>query len=174
MSRRRSLIIGVALTTAALIFATISAPEVETPATTQGNCAYQWAYQDAVELTQFIDEAAKALNQEASARAQYYGEDCIYADGTSTFSAMETDFYIRLPVDDLTKEEEFGDFVAQVMEIVTQIPREELSGNYGFVEFWFEKSTTEHITFRVPIQQYIDEAQGKSGVELFQLFYSQP
>ena len=174
MNRRRNLIVGLVLTTAAVVMSTLLAPEVKPSPAAQGNCAYQWAYKDAPELTKFIDDAVKALNQEASARAQYYGEDCVYADGTSTFSAMETDFYIRLPVDDLSQEEDFGNWVAQVMEIAIQIPREELSGNYGFVEFWFEKSETEYITFRVPIQQYIDKARGESGVELFQLFYSQP
>lgn len=187
MKRKRNWVIGLVLATATAItvLTTVSAPDAEPPVTqsseiteapssSQGNCGYQWAYHDAPELTQSFDGAVKALDSKASGRVEFYGEDCVYTDGTSTFSAMETDFHVRLQVEDLDKEEDFGNWVAQVMEIVIQIPREELSGNYGFVEFWFEKNETEHIVFRVPIQQYINEAQGRSGAELFKMYYEQP
>lgn len=184
--------VGIVLTAAAVLgtLQTVSAPstEPETPSaqpalttaeetespTAAQTCGYQWAYKNAPELTSSFDEAVKALNPDASGRVEFYGEDCIFHDGTSTFGAMETDFYVRLQVGSLNKEEDFGNWVVQVMEIVTKIPREDLSGNYGFVEFWFEKSEAEHIVFRVPIQQYINEAQGESGAELFKMFYSQP
>jgi len=149
-------------------------PQTEPPASQGQECGYQWAYHNAPELTNAFDADIKELNANASGRVEFFGEDCIRADGTSTFLPMETDFYVRLQVDDLSKEAEFGDWLAKVMEIVLQIPQEQLSGKYGFVEFWFEKSETEHRTFRVPIQQYIDEAQGKSGAELFQMFSPQP
>jgi hypothetical protein len=194
MKRKRNLIIGLVITTATTlaVLTTVSAPNVETPITTkdvsvtetseipvtltepsptdQGSCSYQWAYHNAPELSASFVAALKNVNPAASGSVEYYGEDCIYADGTSTFGAMETDFYVHLQVDDLNQEEEFGNWVAQVMKIVTEIPRKELSGNYGFVEFWFEKNETEHIVFRVPIPQYISEAQGKSGAELFNLY----
>jgi len=199
MKHRRNLIVGIVLTaaTATAVLTTVSAPghdtpemetassapTVDTPPTatdsaesaSQGGCAYQWAHKDAPELTDSFDTAVKALNPEANGRAEFFGEDCLYINGTSTFLALETDFYTRLPVDDLSQEEDFGNWVAQVMEYMTQIPREDLQGpNYGFVEFRFEKNEAEHIVFRVPIQQYIDEAQGKSGAELFQMFYTPP
>lgn len=187
MNRTGKLAIGAALTTAIAIFGalqTVSAPSNETvtsltasapPAAAQTElCGYMWAYKDAPELTTSFDSAVKALNAQASGRAELFGEDCVYADGSATFSTMETDFYTRLPVDDLSKEEEFGNWVAQVMEIVIQMPREDLPGNYGFVEFTFAKNEAERIIFRVPIQQYINDAQGKSGAELFRLFYSPP
>ena len=187
MKRAGKLAIGAALTTAIAVFGalkTVSAPANETgtslpaseaPAAAQtGSCGYIWAYKDAPELTTSFDSAVKALNAEASGRAELFGEDCVYDDGSVTFGVMETDFFTLLPVDDLSQEDEFGNWVAQVMEIVTQIPREELPGNYGFVEFTFEKNEAEWIGFRVPIQQYINDAQGKSGAELFRLFYSPP
>ncbi|MBN8657791.1 MAG: hypothetical protein J0M11_18815 [Anaerolineae bacterium] len=187
MKRAGKIAIGVALTTAVAVFGalqTVSAPanEVgtsppasETPtATPQGPCGFMWASKDAPELTVSFDNAVKALNSEATGRAELFGEDCVYADGSSTFGVMETDFYVRLPVSDLGKEEEFGNWVAQVMQIVTQIPRETLPGNYGFVEFTFAKNSAERIIFRVPIQQYISDAQEKSGAELFRQFYSPP
>jgi len=182
VKRAGKFVVGAAITTAIAVFGAfqiVSAPSNETipppqPDAQNGPCSFVWAYKEAPELTTFVDNAVKALNPESVGRAEYYGEDCIYADGTSTFSAMQTDFYIRLPVEDLNEEEDFGNWVSQVMQIVAQIPREELPGNYGFVEFRFEKTEAEHITFRVPIQQYIDEAQGKTGVELLQMFYTPP
>ena len=183
MKRAGKIAIGVALTTAVAVFGalqTVSAPANEAvtspPAssTPQGPCGFMWASKDAPELTASFDDAVKALNSEATGRAELFGEDCVYADGSATFGVMETDFFVRLPVSDLGKEEEFGNWVAQVMQIVTQIPRETLPGNYGFVEFTFEKNSAERIVFRVPIQQYISDAQGKSGAELFRQFYSPP
>jgi hypothetical protein len=121
-------------------------------------------------LTKKLNAAVQAINPAASARAQLFGEDCVYADKPSTFGVMETDFYVRTPADDLTNEESFGNRIAQVMPIVAEIPRGEIQGNYGFVEFWFEKSEAEHVIVRVPIQKYLDEAQGKTGAELFTMF----
>ncbi len=155
---------------------TISFTDTPTPTLTPSyeGCGYMWAYHDAPELTEKINAAVRSLNPDAGARAELFGEDCVYADGHSTFGAMETDFHIQLSVDDLTDEEAFGNFVAQVMPVIIQIPREEIQGNYGFVEFLFTKSEMERIIFRVPIDKYINEAGGKSGAELFRFFYIPP
>ena len=186
MNRKRNWIIGVILTAATGFVAlqngfapavdsatpTPGITETATSAPVDGPCAYVWAHHDAPELTQKIDDAVHAIDPATTARAELFGEDCVYADGRSTFGAMETDFYVRLPTDDLTNEEALGNWMAQVLPIVAEIPREEISGNYGFVEFWFEKNDAEHMIVRVPIQKYIDEAQGKTGAELFRMFYS--
>jgi hypothetical protein len=188
MKRKQNLVIAIVLSTAAgfLALQNVSAPApdpvTQTPVVgiavteppTSETCAYVWAYHDAPELTEKLDAAVKAIDSAASGRAQFFGEDCVYADGHSTFGAMETDFYVRKPADDLTNQESFGNWMAQVMPIVVGIPREEVKGNYGFVEFWFEKNEAEHVIVRVPIQKYIDESQGKTGAELFNLFYAVP
>ncbi len=148
----------------------------DTPTVTPAyeGCAYMWAYHDAPELTQKIDSAIRAIDPAASANVNLFGEDCIFADGHSTFGAMETDFYVHLPVNDLANEEVFGNWMAQVLPLIAQIPREEIQGSYGFVEFWFEKTSTEKVVVRVPIQQYKNEAQGKTGAELFRMFFVTP
>lgn len=197
MKHRRNWIIGAVLSTAAAVVAlqTVSAPqqdssllptltvsptEVETdvpteePSALQG-CAYTWAYRDAPELTQTIDTKVKELNPNAEVVATQFGEDCLKTDGSVTFGVMQTDFKVRLPVEDLTKEDEFGNWIAQVMQAVIEIPREDIPGpNYGFVEFRFEKNEAEHITVRVQIQEYLNDAQGKSGADLFRIFYFPP
>src|SRR3989304_182060 len=98
--------------------AKFSATETETITPAYEGCAYTWASHDAPELTEKVDAAIVALNEQASARASLFGEDCIYADGHSVFGAMETDFYVRLPVNDLTAEEDFGNWISQVLPII--------------------------------------------------------
>jgi hypothetical protein len=181
MKQNRIWIIGIILSAAAGFVAveSVSAPTAEigitdTPISNDGDCAYTWAYHNAHELTEKLSAAFLAIDPVINARAEYYGEDCVYADGHSTFGVMETDFYIHKPVDNLTNEEAFGNWMSQAMKIVIEIPREQIQGNYGFVEFWFEKSEGEHVIVRVPIQQYKDAAQTKTGVELFRMFATSP
>jgi hypothetical protein len=155
--------IATAIPTAAIIDTVTSAPAEEP-------CAFVWASHDSPELTQKVNAEIQAVNPKANVRAELYGEDCVYSDGHSTFGVMETDFHVNLPVDDLANEEALGNAMAQILPIIVNIPREEIQGKYGFVEFWFEKNETEHVVVRVPIQKYIDEAQGKTGTKLFRMF----
>lgn len=188
MKHKRNWIIGLVLSVIAALIAlqnaaaptqedtvpdSVITETIEISIPTYEGCAFVWAYHDAPELTDKVDIAVRALDEQSSAYASRFGEDCLYADGSSTFSVMETDFYVHLSVEDLTTEEIFGDWMAQVLGFITQIPREEIQGNYGFVEFWFEKNDAEHIILRVPIQNYLNEAQDKTGTELFQMYYSQ-
>jgi hypothetical protein len=191
MKRSRNLLIGIVLAAAAGLFALQNgiapAPgpatqiptstETETPTVTaivDETCGYNWAYHDAPELTRKLEEEVKALNPNARARASLYGEDCVYADGHSTFGVMETDLYMHLTTDDLTDKEALGGWMAQVLPIVAEIPHEEIQGNYGFIEFWFEKNDSEHVIGRMPIQDYLKNGQGKTGAELWQMFFNQP
>jgi len=137
-------------------------------------CGYQWAYHNAEELGVMIDEGMRDMNPAASGNASFYGEDCTYADGTSTFGAMETDFYVRIPVADLTNEDALGEWLSQVLRVVLEFPTDMIQGKYGFVEFWFEKSESEHLVVRVPIQQYMDGTHGITGAALFRMFYVEP
>jgi len=191
MKHKRNWAIGIILSAAAAFAAlqNVAAPthKVETPESVititptvessptvgvdnSGSCGYIWAYHDDPELTAKVDEAIRQLDPTASANVQQFGEDCVYEDGHSTFSAMETDFYVHLPVADLKHEETFGNWMAQVLSIITQLPREEIEGKFGFAEFTFEKTKMDRLLVRIPIQRYIDEAQGITGMELFRMF----
>ena len=151
-----------------------SAAVTTAPAPDYEGCAYMWAYHDAPELTETFSALVTELDPAAKAYASLYGEDCIYADGHADFHTMETDFYVQLPVKDLADEESFGNWMGRVMQFVLKIPREEISGNYGFVEFRFEKSETEQTIARVSIQKYKDEGQDKSGAALYKAFSASP
>src|SRR5258706_1859698 len=138
---------------------------------TYEGCAFVWANHDDPEVSKKVDGIVRAFDPKADANASLYGEDCVYADGHSTFSTMETDFYVHVPVEDLTNKEAIGNWIRQVMDAFLEIPKDEIPGNDGFVEFWFIKSKTENLIIRVPLSDYRNEAQGKSGSELFELFY---
>lgn len=187
MKHKRNWIIGFALFATAVFVAwqTVIAPKqdetipnIEIPFTEtlpapSGSCYFNWAYHIDPNLTEKLDVAVKDINPDASATVTLFGEDCIYDNGSSTFIVMETDFQVRLLVEDLSAHEDFGNWMRQIMSIVVAIPQKEIQGNYGFVEFWFEKSEMENLIVRIPIQKYIDEAEGKTGVELFNTFYQQ-
>ena len=135
-------------------------------------CAYTWAYHDDPELTRKFDDAVQSIHPEAHANASLFGEDCIYADGHSTFGVMETDFYVRVPVEDFSTEEDFGNLIKQVLDIVTTLPGEEVQGSKGFVEFSFIRGEVEQITLRVGVNDYLNGASEMAGTELFQKFYT--
>jgi hypothetical protein len=189
MNRKRNWVIGIALTAAAGFLAlqngtapatdipqATEIPATITPTDVQPNeqCAYVWAYHNADEASAMIDTELRAIDPATSGNASFYGEDCVYADGHSTFSVRETDFYVRIPVDDLTNEDTLGNWMGQVLKVALEIPDGLIKGNYGFVEFWFEDDDAGHTIVRVPVQEYLDNGQGKSGVELFQMFSDQP
>lgn len=145
---------------------------VETFTPTFEGCYFVWASYNDAELTEKLDRFVKELNSKSSATATLYGEDCVYADGHRTFGVMETNISVGLlAVDDLSQHEEFGNWIKDVMQFLIELPREELQGNYGKVEFQFKKSESEILLVTVPIQKYSDEAKDKTGIELFNLFY---
>ena len=140
------------------------------------SCYYQWSYKDVPEINGKLDKEIKAINPNAQAGATAFGEDCVYTDGhTTVFSAVETDFYIHLTVNDLTDFKSFGNWIVQGMTIVEGLPTDLIAGaKPGLVEFWFMKNASEIVPVRVSIEKYNDEAAGKSGEELFRMFYVYP
>ena len=154
-------------------------PATDTPIPTVATssyepCGYQWAYHNAEELGAMFDEGMRDMHPATSGNVSFYGEDCVYADGTSTFSALETDFFVRIPVEELTNEDVLGEWISLTLQLVLELPTDMLQGKYGFVEFWFEKSASEQLTMRVPIQEYMDGTHGISGATLFRMFYKEP
>ncbi len=148
-------------------------PEAPTSVT---ECGYQWAYQDLPELTNQFDSAVRNLIPYSTAHATAFGENCVASNGQIVrFAAMETDFYVIVTIGNLDEYETFGNWIVHVMQVVNDFPPDMITGpRPGFVEFRFEKTISESIGFRVPIQGYNDTANGKTGEELFRLFYTKP
>ena len=199
MKRRRNLIVAIVLSAAAglLTVKNVSTPVdvekvntsnvsvTETTSTdspsnsnipshtpTYEGCGYMWAYHEDPELSIKINKEVQALEPLASAKVRLFGEDCIYADGHSTFSVMETDFYIRLPISDTTTEEHLGNWMKQVITIILSLSEEEVQGKKGFTEFFFIKNENKNITIRVGTSEYLNNASDISDEEFFEKFYT--
>jgi hypothetical protein len=137
-------------------------------------CAFVWANPLLEELTAIFDTEVKKLNFEASAHASAFGEDCVYPNGKIVFFAMETDFYIILPVSDLTDFVSFGNWIAKTMPVVNSLPKDMIEGpNSGFVEYTFENSENDILIVRIPINEYKEKVNGITGEDLFLLFYKE-
>src|SRR5574341_226341 len=154
-------------------FATITETPEDTP--TYEGCYYVWASQDLPELSKKVLDALQAMDKNVTGSAYAYGENCVYADGHATFGAMETDFSIKVKVKDLKDEKALGDWIARVMKIILQLPRQELPGpQRGRVDFTFSKSDSEQLHLTVSIDRYEREAVRLTGAELFKYFYKNP
>ena len=133
-----------------------------------GNCGYQWAYKDLPELSADFQKSIQALQPEAQASAFAFGEDCVYADGSATFLAMETDFNITLKVTDSASEAELGEWIVKVMQLILNIPKDMIVGpRPGRVGIAFQAgSSQKSVTF------YLDQYQalplGLSSAEIYQ------
>lgn len=138
-------------------------------------CAYVWASQDLPELTKKLTNSLQAIDTAITASAYAYGEDCVYADGHSTFGAMETDYRVQVKVIDTKDEKALGDWIAKAMEVILKVSDDEAPGPMtGRVDFVFSKSDSDQLSIRVPIDIYKQKATGLTGAELFKLFYKNP
>ncbi len=153
-------------------------PPTPTPTAGDGTilaCYYVWATQELPALSQTVQNDVQAVAGGASGSAYAYGEDCVSADGTRKFTPMETDFRMRLPVDDLTNEQHLGDLIGAVMHMVEQIPPDQLAGPQpGRVEFEFYTASAGSLRLTVDIDRFRREAGGITGAPLFRLFYAVP
>lgn len=132
------------------------------------NCGYQWAYQDLPELSEDFLQSIQALQTEAQANTFAFGEDCVYEDGSKTFIPMETDFNITLHIDDLTNEEMLGEWIVKVMQVIENIPHDQIIGpRPGRVSITFESNGQKH-GFSFYIDQYQALGTGMSNIEIYQ------
>ncbi len=142
---------------------------------TYEGCAYVWASQDLPQLSREFNAELQALSPDATGLAYAYGENCVYADGHSTFSAMETDFRVGIKVSNVHDEAALGDWIQKVMQVVLAIPSSELEGpKPGRVDFDFKQPDPAEVFVSVPIEKYKTQAQSLQGAELFRYFYSGP
>jgi hypothetical protein len=143
------------------------------PATTTSlpdpqNCGYQWAYQDLLKLSSSFQQSIQALQPEAQASAFAFGENCILSDGSiAGFSAMETDFNITLQVNDPADEAELGEWIVKVMQVIAQIPPEQIMGpRPGRVTMIFQSGSDQKA-----LNFYIDQFQGlPAGLESAEIY----
>lgn len=143
---------------------TIPTPDVPTSA---GDCAYQWASKDLPKLSSDFQDSLQALQPQALAKVFVFGEDCVYADGTTSFHAMETDFNVTLQVSDLSDDAALGEWIVKVMQVVSSIPANRITGpRPGRVSIVFQSGSFQsYVNFS--IDQYQALPSGLSNSEIY-------
>jgi hypothetical protein len=135
---------------------------------------YQWAYQDLPDLSSKFLRAIQQLQPSAQAKAFAFGEDCFYADGHADFIAMETDFNVTLQINDLADLDECGAWIAQVMQIILDIPKDEILGpRPGRVSIAFQAGG-EQKNFSFYIDRYQALSTDLSNTEICTALQTQP
>jgi len=146
-------------------------PHAATPTatTTQPtSCYYVWSTQELPDLSTELDRRLRATNPALSGSAYAYGEDCVTDDGTRTFHAMETDFRIRVQIDDLADRELMGNAIGDAMAVVRELPSSQLQGPQpGRAEFEFNAASSDSLRLIVDIASYGNVAAGLHGADLF-------
>lgn len=157
------------------LIATLSTPHIDqgpdgavTAAPTYPRaCGYQWAQQSLPELSNQFMQSMQALQPGAQGSAFVFGENCVYADGTSTFIPMETDFNITIPVGDTTDTAALGEWVVRIMDVIENVPPDQIVGpRPGRVSILFENVQQEGVTFY--IDQYDALPAGLIPAEIYQ------
>jgi len=137
-------------------------------------CGYMWASQDLPEVSMKVNALLQTVDKNITASAYAYGENCVYADGHSTFGAMETDYRVKIKVKDIKDENALGNWITKVMDVIIKIPLSDVAGpNPGRVEFSFVNSS-EQTNLNVQIDQYIHDASNLKGADLFKFFQQNP
>ena len=152
----------------------IPAPQPAPISTTEAapdlqNCGYQWAYQDLPELSSRFQQSIQELQPEAQASAFTFGENCVLPDGTiARFLPMETDFNVTLQVADVTDENELGEWIVKVMQVIEDIPDDQIVGpRPGRVSMTFQSSASQQVV-NFYIDQYQNLPVGLSNAEIYQ------
>ena len=141
---------------------------IPTVVSSSGQCAYQWAYKDLPELSSNFQLSIQQLQAEAEASVFAFGENCVHADGSADFIPMETDFNIALQVTNLSNEEELGGWIVKVMQVVENIPPDQIVGpRPGRLSIEFRTSDGQmFVSFYV--DQYQSLSAGLSNAEIYQ------
>lgn len=155
--------------------ATVSTPHIDqgpdgastiAPSNPQ-DCGYQWAQQSLPEVSSAFQQSIQALQPEAVANTFAFGENCVHTDGTITFQPMETDFNITLHITDLSNESDLGEWIVKVMQVIQNIPPEQIIGpRPGRVTIGFESAGVQK-SVNFYVDQYRALQTGLSSAEIY-------
>ncbi|MBI5295279.1 MAG: hypothetical protein HY869_07365 [Chloroflexi bacterium] len=106
-------------------------------------CGYVWAQQDLPEIGLRFNADLQKLIPAATGGAYAFGEDCVREDGSRTFGAMETDFTIDIPVQDLKDDAALGAYLEQLIPFLAAYPTESLPARLNRIDLRFFVSEQE-------------------------------
>jgi len=134
-------------------------------------CGYMWATQPLPDLSADLQKKAIKLGLRASeVSAAAYGENCVLADGTiDHFSAMQTDLYFKVEVDNLEDLDTLGSIAEEIIGFVEDIPQNTLEGpNSGYIQINYTSyhGDMQSLWFRLTDAQAALQS-GLTGAELY-------
>jgi hypothetical protein len=134
-------------------------------------CYQTWAYDPLPAISAEFLKAIQGIAPDLEARAEAYGERCVFQSGKHTFSALETDFFVTIPVTDLNDKEAFGQWIEKIMAVVNEFGRPRVPGTMdGKLNLIFE-TTSDHLIVSNTIQKTNELlAQDLHGIDLFEAF----
>jgi len=124
-----------------------------------------------------VYDAIKTLDPIADGFAETIDERCVDFGGKEFTYAVAIYFYIDNKfATDLNDHETLGLWIADVMNLLDTIPRDEYT---RYAEptnaiFTFYDGNSKSLEVIVHIQEYWAKADGKSGEEVFNIFYTKP
>ena len=138
-------------------------------------CEQAWTFQELNEISTQLDKAITAKAPRGSGYARVYGNGCTFADGRINFEAVETNFWIHIPVQNFDDENELGLWIVNIMQIIRAYPPGVIPGSRnGLVQIDFVAPTTEVKMAGVSIDRYINLPRGLSNAKIFETFHSYP
>jgi hypothetical protein len=140
-----------------------------------GDCYFNWATQQLPELSAQVQDAMQEVQPGAQARAEAYGENCIYADGHADFSAMETDYVFILRAKNIDDPEELGGLIRKSMDLLAaRFPTGQTPGPQpGQVTFRFQSAGGEK-NLPVQVLSFQNMPRELTGRELFNILFPPP
>ncbi len=100
-----------------------TATAIVTAPPTTDQCYYVWAYKDLPKASQEFQQALQKAIPEATSSVYEYGETCVYADGHSSFGAMESDINIAIPMDDMRDDKAISLYVEKVLPLLADLAK---------------------------------------------------
>jgi hypothetical protein len=134
-------------------------------------CANQWATQALPEISDKLLQAFKdsGLN-DIKVRAEAYGENCVDSGSgkVRSFSTLETDFRISLPVTDLADQQALGAAIEQILPILDQFPVGSVPGPQpGYIGIGFTHGNGTLNLWFMRIDAAAARMKGLTGADLF-------
>lgn len=144
---------------ATLVLNTI-APSVTNTPPEPAVCAYVLVSKDAPDAAAMLNQAYRSANfSNIDVRAAAYGENCIDTNTNTvvSFSAMQTDVYLAVPVQDIHDEQALGDWIARLVPVIALVPANQLPGPNpgnilvqftnasGMATLWFPRKTAQDL-----------------------------
>lgn len=147
---------------------------IKTPSHTQCGSA---SIQRVFAIGYVVYDAIQTLDPIAMGFAETIDQECTDSDGKILTYASSIWFYIgNKVVANLKDYETLGSWIVDVINLLDTIPRDEYTryAQPTNVIFMFFAGNSEPLEVRVSIEEYWAKADGKSGTEIFLMFYEEP